>query len=198
MCHPHIRNKWNQHQFGSVIKCVGVFAVNWIITRRCGAVSTRSCLHTRCCIACVLCCMLHSSPPHEVNGWICTSVDRCRRLNTCSRVSNGCAERHRLYFRSTVPGRSMCITRAAPGWRGPLQTRPPRAAVDGTQLVRTQLLPRVDSSCWSEFICYNLRRSGRSNDQRSSRTVRHACLPWAKTNCDIRRATTKYKLINLN
>lgn len=116
-----------------------------------------------------------------------------------SRVSNGCAERHRLlYFRSAIPGCSMCITRPAPGWRGPLQTRRPRAAADWTQLVRVHLLPRSDSSSWSEFICCNLRRRRRSNDRRSSRAVGHACLHWAKTNCDIRRATTKYKLINLN
>lgn len=150
MCHPHIRDKWNQHRFrvrSSVLVCSSLTGLLLGGTERC-------CLHTRCCIACVLCCMLHSSP-HEVNGWICTSVDRCRRLNTCSRVSNGCAERHRLlYFRSAIPGCSMCITRPAPGWRCPLQKRRPRAAAaDGTQLVRVHLLPCSDSSSWSKFIC---------------------------------------------
>lgn len=142
----YVTSETNTNQFQSVLVCLPLTGLLLGGAERClrevvyiGGAASLAC--------CAACCIRHHT---RSTGEYALSVDRCRPLNTCSRVSNGCAERHRLlYFRSAVPGCSMCITRPAPGWRGPLQTRRPRAAADGTQLVRVHQLPR------SEFVCCN-------------------------------------------
>lgn len=155
----------------------------------------------RSCGACCCCIHRRHRRTRSTGKYAATSPRTLPRwLNTCSRVSNGAAERQNKATVSLFPTCGNSLLLNVPdddqtcAWMTKCSAPSRKLAAENGCIWRFH--DQIVS--WSEFIRYNLRRS---RDQWSWGVTEKACRRRALSRNQLwysNWATTKYKLINLN